>query len=163
MSSDIFQKKVLPHADKLFRLAISITGNRQDAEDIVQDVLLKIWNKKGIWDEIDNWESYCIRSVRNLALDKMELKDNQQLSIPEGFDVGESRADIQTLLEKEEQMSLLEQYIQQLPEKQRTVFQLREIEEMNYKEIATALNMTQEQVKINLFRARQKIKEYFRV
>ncbi|MDL2222763.1 RNA polymerase sigma factor [Bacteroidales bacterium OttesenSCG-928-M11] len=161
MNSDVFQKKILPLADKLFRLALSITGNKQDAEDVVQDVLLKIWNKREIWGKVDNWEGYCIRSTRNVALDKMELKDNQQLSIPEHFDIKESKADIQSQLEAEERMSLLEQYIEQLPEKQRTVFLLREIEEMNYKDIALALNITQEQVKVNLFRARQKVKEYF--
>lgn len=162
MNPNMFQKKVLPLTDKLFRLALSITGNRQDAEDVVQDVLLNVWNKKENWNKIENWEHYCLRSVRNTALDKLDLKDNQQVSIPEGFDLRESQMDIQTLLEKEEQMTLLDDFIRQLPEKQRTVFQLREIEEMNYKEIAGILNMTQEQVKINLFRARQKIKDYFR-
>lgn len=159
MSSDTFKKNILPLKDKLFRLALSITGNKQDAEDVVQDVLLNIWNKKEHWDKIDKWEAYCIRSIRNAALDKLELTDNRLNSITEGYDPIENVADIHTILEQEEQIALLDKLIQSLPEKQRTVFQLREVEEMSYKEIAYAMNISEDQVKVNLFRSRQRLKE----
>lgn len=159
MSSDPFQKSILPLKDKLFRLALSITGNREDAEDVVQDVLMNIWNRKDTWEQVDNWEAYCLRSARNTALNKQELRTNKQTSIPDNYDLAESGSNAQDLMEEREQLQMIEQLLRQLPEKQRTVFQLREVEEMTYKAIAEVMDITEEQVKINLFRSRQKIKE----
>ena len=147
--------------DKLFRLALSITGNRQDAEDVVQDALLNVWKKKDDWEQIDNWEAYCYRSARNVAIDKISLKENQQEAWNNEYDEPDVGISIQQRLEEEEQLLLLENFIRRLPEKQRTVFQLREVEDLNYKQIAEVMNISEEQVKVNLFRARQKIKAFF--
>ena len=147
--------------DSLFRLALSITGNRQDAEDVVQDTLFKVWRKKDDWEAIDNLEAYCYRSTRNIALDKLALKENQQEAWDDAFDIPEVTTNAHEQLEADEQMAQLEEAIRRLPEKQRTVFQLREVEELSYKEIAESLHITEEQVKITLFRARQKLKAFF--
>jgi RNA polymerase sigma-70 factor (ECF subfamily) len=72
MNSDIFNQSVLPLKDKLYRLALSIVRNRTEAEDIVQDVFLKIWSKQDEWELIDNMEAYCYRSIKNLSLDRLE-------------------------------------------------------------------------------------------
>jgi RNA polymerase sigma-70 factor (ECF subfamily) len=161
MKQDKFRNKVLPLVDKLFRLALSITGNKQDAEDVVQDTLFNIWKKKDDWDSIGNLEAYCFRSTRNIAIDKISLKENQQEALSENYDVPESKSDAQAQLEQKEQMLMLENLIKRLPEKQRTIFQLREIEDLTYKQIADIMNVSEEQVKINLFRSRQKLKEFF--
>ncbi|MDR0865335.1 MAG: RNA polymerase sigma factor [Candidatus Symbiothrix sp.] len=161
MKQDKFRNRILPLVDKLFRLALSITGNKQDAEDVVQDTLFKVWKKKDEWDSIHNLEAYCYRSTRNIAIDKISLKENQQEALDERYDIPETNANIQVRLEQEEQLHLLETFIRKLPEKQRTIFQLREIEEMTYKEIAEVMRISEEQVKVNLFRSRQKLKEFF--
>jgi RNA polymerase sigma-70 factor (ECF subfamily) len=161
MKQDKFRNKILPLVDKLFRLALSITGNKQDAEDVVQDTLFNIWKKKDDWDSIGNLEAYCFRSTRNIAIDKISLKENQQEALNENYDVPESKSDAQEQLEQKEQMLMLENFIKRLPEKQRTIFQLREIEDLTYKQIAEIMNVSEEQVKINLFRSRQKLKEFF--
>ena len=147
--------------DKLFRLALSITGNRQDAEDVVQDALLSVWKKKDDWEQIDNWEAYCYRSTRNIAIDKISLKANQEEVWDERYDEPDAAISAQERLEEEEHLLLLESFIRRLPEKQRTIFQLREVENLNYKQIAETMNISEEQVKVNLFRARQIIKAFF--
>ena len=161
MKQDKFRNNILPLCDKLFRLALSITGNKQDAEDVVQDTLFKIWKKNDEWDSIVNLEAYCFRSTRNIAIDKLALKDNQSESWMENDDCPESGPDIQERLEQEEQLKMLDNFIAKLPEKQRTIFQLREIEGLSYKEIADILTVSEEQVKVNLFRSRQKLKSFF--
>ena len=161
MRQDKFKKNILPLTDKLFRLALSITGNRQDAEDVVQDTLLNVWRRKEEWNMIDNIEAYCFRSTRNIAIDKLALKDNQREFLPENFDLPELGIGAQESMEKEEQLDMINQWVKRLPEKQRTIFQLREIEELSYKEIAEILDISEDQVKVNLFRSRQKLKEYF--
>ena len=159
MRQNIFKTTILPIADKLFRLALGITGNKEDAEDVVQDVLLHIW-KKDDWEKIENIEAYCFRSTRNRALDKIALKDNQTETLPDEFDYI-TQESIEQKLEAQEQIELVEKWLAKLPEKQQTIFRLREVEELSYKEIAAVLNITEEQVKITLFRLRRKLKEYF--
>ena len=151
----------MPLTDKLFRLALSITGNRQDAEDVVQDTLLNVWKKKDEWESIDNWEAYCYRSTRNIAIDKISLKENQPVAWDDTYDEPDAGISAQERLEEEEHLLLLENVIRRLPEKQQTVFQLREVEDLNYKQIAEVMNISEAQVKVNLFRARQKIKTFF--
>jgi RNA polymerase sigma-70 factor (ECF subfamily) len=105
--------------------------------------------------------AYCFRSIRNNAIDKISRKENQQESIPDNFDLPEYKSNIQEQLEEKEQTEMLEYCIRQLPEKQRTIFHLRTVEEFSYKQIAEMLNLSEEQVKVNLFRARQKLKFFF--
>ena len=152
-----FRNTIIPLADKLFRLALSITGNKQDAEDVVQDAMLNVWQKRDEWDKISNLEGYCIRSARNIALDKISLKDNQLVSMPDkidfyGFDPEKSFENI-------ERVETIQKMTKSLSEKQRTVFLLKDMEGLSYKEICEVMNIPEEQVKVNLFRARQKIKE----
>jgi len=159
MRQNKFKAILLPIVDKLFRLALNITGNKEDAEDVVQDVLLQIWKKEN-WAKIDNMEAYCFRSVRNRALDMIALKDNQTEAFPGDFDYPEEE-DIERKIEAQEQIDGMEKWLKDLPEKQQTIFRLREVEGLSYKEIASILNITEEQVKINLFRLRRKLKDFF--
>lgn len=137
-------------------------GNREDAEDVVQDAMLRVWNRQDSFDTVDNPEGYSMRAVRNIALDKLNLKGNQHDDLSETHlsDVPAEHPD--EIMEKKEQLNLIYRLIDRLPEKQRTVMQLRDIEEMTYKEIAAVMNITEDQVKVTLFRARQKVKEYFK-
>ena len=159
MRQNIFKETLLPIADKLFRLALSITGNREDAEDVVQDVFLQVWNRED-WEKIENIEAYCFRSIRNRALDTIALKDNQLEMISDDFDFP-VQDDIERKIEAREQIDLVEKWIANLPEKQQTIFRLREVEELSYKEIASILSISEEQVKVILFRLRRKLKEHF--
>ncbi|MDR1631414.1 MAG: RNA polymerase sigma factor [Dysgonamonadaceae bacterium] len=158
---DKFKKNILPVIDQLFRLAFSIMKNKEDAEDVVQDVLFNVWKKKAEWESIENMEAYCFRSTRNMALDKLALMENNLEEIPENYDNPALGEDIQRKIEVDEQINLLENWVKNLPEKQQTIFRLREVEELSYKEIAIILNISEEQVKVNLFRIRRKLKEYF--
>jgi len=159
MRQNNFKAILLPITDKLFRLALSIIGNKEDAEDVVQDVLFRLLKKED-WEEVENVEAYCFRSVRNRALDMIALKDNRVEAFPDDFDCP-GQEDIERTVEAREQIDRIEKWLAKLPEKQQTIFRLREIEELSYKEIALILNSTEEQVKINLFRLRRKLKEYF--
>jgi len=159
MRQNKFKVNILPISDKLFRLALSITKNKEDAEDVVQDVLLHVLKKDG-WEEIENIEAYCFRSTRNRALDMITLKDNQLEALPDDFDYP-LQEDIVKRVEAREQIELVENWLAKLPEKQQTIFRLREVEELSYKEIASILTIKEEQVKIILFRLRRKLKEYF--
>ena len=158
---DKFRKNILPVIDRLFRLAFSITKNKEDAEDVVQDVLFNVWKKKAEWENIGNMEAYCFRSTRNMALDKLALRENNLEEIPENYDYPALGEDVQRKIEIDDQINLLENWVKNIPEKQQTIFRLREVEELSYKEIAVILDISEEQVKITLFRIRRRLKEYF--
>ncbi len=160
MQYKVFNDRILPLKDKFFRLALSITGNRQDAEDIVQDALLHVLNKQDHWHTINNIEAYCFRAIRNLSLDALALKDRQTGSIPENIEYPDVK-NVEEQLSANEEMKLIHELIDQLPEKQKTIMQLRDIEGLSYKEISEVMEISEEQVKVNLFRTRQKIKEHF--
>lgn len=148
--------------DKLFRLALSIVRDKADAEDIVQDVLLKLWQRKDEWNEIENLEAYCYRSVKNLSLDKIASgavrKTDNIDQEHESYAFIDTHSP-HTAMVQEERRDALYKCIDELPKNQKMVFQLREIEEMSYKEISETLNISEDLVKVSLFRARKKLKE----
>ena len=158
-----FRNDVLPLKNELFRLALRITLNRAEAEDVVQETMIKVWNRRDHWDEIESIEAFCLTICRNISLDKMKKAENQNQSLREEHETPDrsysSNPEEQAL--QRDRIQLLRRLIDQLPEKQRSCMQLRDFEGKSYKEIATILGISEEQVKINIFRARQTVKQKF--
>lgn len=156
-----FQRDVLPLKDKLFRIAYRITFDKMEAEDIVQETMIRIWNKRKEIDDISSVEAFCLVIAKNLAIDRSQKKEVQNLKLDtQSEQITISRGPHENLVNKE-QMQLIDRLINELPEKQRLIIQLRDIEGHSYKEIAEVLNLPEEQVKVNLFRARQKIRQQY--
>lgn len=156
-----FRNDILPLKDKLFRLALRITFNRAEAEDVVQETMIRVWNKRDEWTQFGSIEAYCLTVARNLAIDRSEKKDAQTVELTaEAEETSDASGPYERLVNKE-RMTLIHRLINKLPEKQRLIMQLRDIEGKSYKEIAALLHLTEEQVKVNLFRARQKVKQRF--
>ena len=155
-----FKNDVLPLKDKLFRVALRITSNREEAEDIVQDTLMKLWNQRDEWSAIQNMETYSMTVCRNLALDTIDKRERQNISLDETVhdQPDNSRTQDEALI-RQQQMDKIQAIIQQLPEKQRTIILLRDIEEKPYQEIADIMGISLSDVKVNLFRARQTVKD----
>ena len=156
-----FRNDILPLKDKLYRLAFRITLNSAEAEDIVQDTLMKVWDRREEWSRIDSIGAFCLTIARNLAIDRSQKMEAQNVElIPEIQEQPESFTPYDRLAGNE-QLKLVHRLINELPEKQRSIIQLRDIEGKNYKEIANIMQLSEEQVKVNLFRARQKIKQRY--
>ena len=156
-----FRNDILPLKDKLFRLALRITMNRAEAEDVVQDTMLRVWGRRDEWEGMESVEAYCLTVCRNLAIDRSQLKESQNEELTESNANTPDSADPYSLCVRNEQMALIHRLISVLPEKQRTILQLRDVEGKSYKEIADIVGVSEEQVKVNLFRARQKIKQQY--
>ena len=163
MKTISFQTDILPLKNELFRLALRITQNRFEAEDVVQETMLKVWKGRSDWDKIDNIEAYCLTVCRNLSLDKMRHMDNQVQNIEQESEPADRSysANPEEQVVQHDRLQLVRQLISQLPEKQRTCMQLRDIEGKSYRDIATIIGISEEQVKVNIFRARQTIRERF--
>ena len=164
MKTISFQSDILPLKNELYRMALRITMNAADAEDVVQETMMKVWNRRDQWDQIESIEAFCLTICRNLSLDKMRRMDNQPQSLDAAYDPKDqgvaSNPEEQAI--QSDRVRLVRQMINQLPEKQRSCMQLRDMEGKSYKDIATVLDITEEQVKVNIFRARQTIREKFK-
>ena len=158
-----FQDDILPLKNELYRLALRITLNPAEAEDVVQETMIKVWNRRDKWDEIESIEAFCLTICRNIALDKMRKMENQNASLEDGHDAPDSSyaSNPEEQAMQQDRIQLVRRLINDLPEKQRSVMQLRDFEGKSYKEIAQILAISEEQVKINIFRARQAIRQKF--
>ncbi len=160
-----FQHDILPLKNELYRLALRITLSREEAEDVVQDTMVKVWNNRERWQEIESMEAYCLTICRNLALDALRKKDNQHETIDETLLQSPTLAttNLQESIIRQDHIQLVRKLVDALPEKQRSCMQLRDFEGKSYKEIAAILDISEEQVKVNIFRARQTIKQRFSI
>ncbi|MCC7244957.1 MAG: RNA polymerase sigma factor [Saprospiraceae bacterium] len=162
MNPTLFHEQIFPIRHKLFRFALRITGNSHEAEDVVQEVLEKVWKSSPEHVEtVQNWEAWCMTLTRNRSLDKTRSNALRRTAPLEG--VQDRSVESATPAQRAEQRDLVHQVkrlMQELPEKQRLVMHLRDIEELSYEEIADTLGISLDQVKINLHRARKAVREH---
>lgn len=162
MDLEAFQNRVLPAKNKLFRFAYRMLASEAEAQDVVQEVLIKVWNGREQMDQVQNWEAWCMRMTKNLSLDRLRSKQRKATdAMEEGFDVRNDTLSPHDTTELGESMQKIGKLIEALPEKQRQVIHLRDIEGYSYNEICEILDLDMSQVKVNLFRARNSVREKF--
>lgn len=160
MNLEAFQNRVLPSKNKLFRFAFRMLGSSEEAKDVVQEVMIKVWNGREQMAEIQNMEAWCMRITKNLSLDKLRSQQRRATDlIDEGFEVRQEGLSPHEKTELNESMQKINQMIAALPEKQRQVIHLRDIEGYSYNEICEMLELDMSQVKVSLFRARNAVRE----
>ena len=162
MKEIAFRRDLLPHKDKRYRLALRITLQRPEAEDVVQETLIRAWERREELGNVESVEAYLLTVCRNLAIDKREKKDNQNVSLgEEEMELPASDISPQERLEYEERLRRVHELFSKLPERQRTVMQLRDIEGLSYRETAQAMGITEDVVRVTLHRARAAIRQAF--
>lgn len=160
MDLQIFEKRVLPTKNKLFRFALRFLGSEEDAKDVVQEVLIKVWNGRQEMNEIQNWEAWCMQITKNLSLDRIRVMNRRQTQpIEHTYHLPHQAPSPYESAEMQENMQKIAQLIASLPEKQRQIIHLRDVEGYTYQEISEILQLDMSQVKVNLFRARNAIRE----
>jgi RNA polymerase sigma-70 factor (family 1) len=155
-----FKTEVLPLKNKLYRFAFNIVKDEELAKDVVQECMIKVWEKRDEVKLIHNLEAWCMQVTRNKALDKLRSKHIKRTDLFEvELDTRKEKDTPVVLAERSEIMGRIQELIDNLPNRQREVMQLRDIEGYSYKEIADMLVIDINLVKTNLFRARRKLKE----
>lgn len=161
MKSVSFKHDILPLKDVLYRLALGITKSREDAEDTVQETLIRIWQQRDKWETIESMRAYSLTLCRNQALDLVKKASRREESLDDQPSAETNGENPYEGIISQDRMNTVRQILDTLPEKQRSCMQLRDFEGYSYKEIAQALGITEEQVKVNIFRARQTLKKRF--
>lgn len=160
MDLEAFENRVMPSKNKLFRFALRFLGSEEEAKDIVQEVFIRVWNSRETMDQVQNWEAWCMRITKNLSLDRIRLmKVKHTQTLDDNFDLHNNALTPHESTEIDESMKKISQMIAALPEKQRQVIHLRDIEGYSYQEICDILELDMNQVKVNLFRARNAVRE----
>ena len=159
MNLQEYTYRILPTKDKLYRFALRTTGNTAESEDIVQEVFLRIWEQRTSLKNLENPDAWCMRMVKNLAIDKLRAKRKQNVALDTELQTADRQVNPHQQAEIDDTIRHIETFIQRLPEKQRMVIQMRDIEGMTYKEIAFVLDIPIDQVKVNLHRARKQVRK----
>jgi RNA polymerase sigma-70 factor (ECF subfamily) len=156
-----FKTRVLPVSKKLLRFATQFLKDDDGARDVVQDVFLKLWQKRETLAEIENIEAFAMRMTRNRCLDI--LRTNRLVTIDAETDrkMKEESVDVHSRIELGESAKQIKMLINRLPEQQRTVMQLRDIEQLSYEEIAEVTELQVNAIRVNLSRARKKVRDEF--
>ncbi len=151
-----FHTQILSLSDKLFRMAKSILRSEDAARDAVQDLNMKLWEKRVALDKVENIHAFTMRSMRNLCLDTIkQTKDIDEL--PPDAEYVELNPHQQ--VEQKDMADRVRKMIDNLPELQRTIIRMRDVEGMEMGEIAFVTSLSENAVSVNLSRARQKIRE----
>ena len=145
---------ILPIKNKLYRYALRIVGNEMVAEDVVQEVLIKVWKKKKDLEQIENKEAWCMTVTRNLALDKLRRKKMQVDDVDNHRYIADKNMSPYQSLQSDDTMRIIRQAINELPEAQKQVIHLREVEGYAYQEISDITGYSLDKVKVYLHRAR---------
>ncbi|MDF1549191.1 MAG: sigma-70 family RNA polymerase sigma factor [Bacteroidales bacterium] len=158
MGKEEFEKTVFILKDKLFRFARRIINNTDDAEDVVQELMIVLWNKRTELKKFKNIEAYAMRSVKNMSIDKLKHYKVRQDKMQDIKDINpQIYNDLSN--EKNEMSKLIRTAIEGLPEKQKLVMHLRDIEGYSFEEMETVLEMNIVALRVNLSRARKQVKE----
>ena len=159
MSIQTFNSQILPLKDKLYRFSYRILKNSQEAEDVVQEIMIKVWNKRDEWESWSSIEAMCMTMTRNMSIDRTRSKHKRVGQLPDHFDAPATTATPEQTATSNDMMSHIQQLINQLPDVQRSIIQLRDVEGYSYKEIAEMMDISMSQVKIGIHRARLFLKK----
>ncbi|MDR1202859.1 MAG: RNA polymerase sigma factor [Tannerellaceae bacterium] len=161
MDAESFKRQFLPYHPRLYRIAYALTGNSQDAEDILQDAYCKLWNKREKLGHINNTEAFCVTLVKNLCFDLLRSsRKNMQEEAFENLSLSTSVSPETEAIEQDESKQI-QQLIDKLPEKQRQVIRLRGINDCSLEEIEEITGLSTVNVRVLLSRARKVVKEQY--
>lgn len=158
MTQTEFLNIVMPFKDKVFRLAKRLLVSTEEAEDATQEVLLKLWKNKLKITEYKNVEAFSMTMTKNYCFDKLKSKQSQNLKIVHS-NYEEKNTPLQKQVELNDSVSWVAKIIEDLPEQQKMIIQLRDIEDYDFDEIAKMLDMNNTAIRVALSRARKTIRE----
>ena len=158
MNQNEFVHIITPFKDKLFRLAKRMLVSTEEAEDATQEVLVRLWNKNSSLKQYNSVEALAMTMTKNYCLDQLKSKRATNLQIVHN-NYQDKQASVETQIEYQNTLHWAEKLINDLPEQQRIILQLREIEEYEFSDIAQVLEMNETAVRVALSRARKTLRE----
>ena len=160
MDASEFKRTFLPLSRRMYWAAWRLTENKEEAEDLVQDVFLRLWMQRDTLPEVQNAEAYCVKLIQRRFLD-LRRSHHSEASLPQDISLLPSGEDLHREAELRDHAEQARRLIDALPENQRQVIILRDIEDKPYDDIAQETGLTQVNVRALISRARRTIREKF--
>ena len=158
MNESDFLKVVLPFKGKVFRLAKRLLVSQDEAEDATQELLLKLWKNKDKLSSYRNTEAFAMTMTKNYCYDRLKSKQAKNLTLIHS-NYKEKETSLDKKLEYKDSVDRVHLLIDNLPDQQKLIIQLRDIEQYDFKEICEMVNMKPTAVRVSLSRARKTIRE----
>ena len=155
-----FKNEILPLRNKLLSYARKLTTDPDDAEDAVQETMLKLWSRRDELDSCRNPEAFAVTVTHNVCMDTWRTRHGnaqsaEQLQLADSADTPYAR------LEARDRIELVERIINSLPPLQRTIMRMKDMEEYETEEIAQITGCSPEGIRSNLSRARKKVRDTY--
>ena len=158
MNQSDFLKVVLPFKDKVFRLAKRLLVSTEEAEDATQELFFKLWRNKEKLADYKNVEASAMTMTKNYCYDRLKSKQASNLTLVHS-NYKEKDTSLDKKLEYRDSVSQVHKLIENLPEQQKLIIQLRDVEQYDFDEICKMLDMKPTAVRVSLSRARKTIRE----
>jgi len=158
MTIEKFKEDILPMKNKLFRMALRLLNSTAEAEDVIQEIFLKLWSKRETLMEYRSIEAFSMTMTKNLCLDKLKAKSSKNLGL-EHAALKDSSDNPYQQMDVKDTIKKVHEIIDQLPEQQKIIIQMRDIENCDYDEIAEVTQLSLNNIRVNLSRARKKVRD----
>ena len=158
MNQSDFLKVVLPFKDKVFRLSKRLLTSTEEAEDATQELLFKLWKNRDKIASYRNTEAFAMTMTKNYCYDRLKSKQASNLTLIHS-NYKEKETSLENKLENIDSVDRVHLLIDNLPNQQKLIIQLRDIEQYDFEEICEMVNMKPIAVRVSLSRARKTIRE----
>jgi RNA polymerase sigma-70 factor (ECF subfamily) len=158
MKQSDFLNVVLPFKDKIFRLAKRLLVSREEAEDATQELIFKLWRSKEKIADYRNVEAFAMTMTKNYCYDRLKSKQASNLTLIHS-NYKEKDTSLDKKIEYRDSVNQVHQLIKNLPEQQKIIIQLRDVEQYDFDEICAMVAMKPTAVRVALSRARKTIRE----
>jgi len=158
-----FGTLVRRYQDRVYRFILRMVGSRDEALELTQEAFIKAWEALPGWQPEAEFRTWLFRIASNTATDTLRRRRVVQfVALDEDYDVPGDGPDPEAQLQARQRLQALEAALNRLPQEQREIVLLREMEDMSYSEISATLGISEGTVKSRLARAREALIDYYR-
>ena len=154
-----FKTDIISLREKLLNYSLRMLENMDDAEDAIQETFLKLWNIRGQLDLYENPGGFAMQTIKNICIDK--LRSRKITVEPEDYQIGFNSQTPYSQLAIKDSIDLVRKIIDELPELQKRIILMRDVEGYELEEISQIVGTQTSAVTMNLSRARKKVREKF--
>ena len=161
MDAREFKQRFMPHHRLLYRVAYHLTGNEQDAEDLLQDLYLKLWQKRDDLPDEAMTEAYLVTTIRNLFIDQRRLKHVDASAELKNEEGPPDERSLDRQIDARDEARQMEGLISELPERDAKIIQMHLVDDRSYEEIEHDTGLSQGNIRIIVMRTKKKLKQQF--
>ena len=161
MDAREFKQRFMPHHRLLYRVAYQLTGNALDAEDLLQDLYLKLWQKRDDLPDEAMKEAYLATMIRNLFIDQRRLKHVDASAELKNEDGPPDERSLDRQIDARDEVRQMEGLISELSERDAKIIQMHLVDDRSYEEIERDTGLSQGNIRIIVMRTKKKLKQQF--